>query len=148
MKRSGSGSSGRPSDGETNVETLACVLCNMALDKRIDKNGKPYFICDLCGTQFFVCRQEGISRLEALMRKPTHARRAKIPDSKKLIEQICSFRKDAVELDELLAEMPYEMLDWLDDFQKRLMQALDKMQRVLAPSPKNRVGEKAPCGEK
>ncbi len=148
MKRSGSGSSGRQINGETNVETLGCVLCNEALDKRIDKNGKPYFICDLCGTQFFVRRQEGISRLEARMRKPTHARRAEIPDSKKLIEQISSLREDAVELAELLAEMPYEMLDWLDDFQKRFIQALDKMQRVLAPGPKNRNAERAPYGEK
>jgi hypothetical protein len=76
MKRSGGGWSGKRSAlGETNVETLGCVLCNKALDKRIDKNGKPYFICDTCGTQFFVRRQEGISRLEALMRKPTHVSR-------------------------------------------------------------------------
>ncbi len=146
MKRSGSSSSGRRNDvGETNVETLGCLLCSSVLDKRIDKNGKPYFICNSCGTQFFVRGQEGISRLEALMRKPTHARRAEIPGSKKLIEQICSLRKDVVELTNVDAD---GYLDWLDDFQERLIQALDKIQRVLAPSPKNRVGEEAPCGEK
>jgi hypothetical protein len=33
----------------------------------MSKSGKPYFVCDPCGTQFFVRRKEGIERLDALM---------------------------------------------------------------------------------
>jgi hypothetical protein len=38
------------------------------LEKRTSKNGKPYFVCDSCGVQLFVRRQDGIERLDALMR--------------------------------------------------------------------------------
>ena len=47
---------------------LPCILCGNPLEKRTDKNGKPYFVCDPCGTQFFVRRKQGIERLEQLMR--------------------------------------------------------------------------------
>ena len=123
--------------GRTNVETLGCVLCNKALDKRTDKNGKPYFICDPCGTQFFVRREEGISRLEALMKRPSQTHRPEIPGSKKLIEQIISLREDALELTEVCMQMPDEDLDWLDDFQKRLIQALDRVGKVLTANQEN-----------
>jgi chaperonin cofactor prefoldin len=47
---------------------LPCFLCGCKLEKRISKTGKPYFICDPCGIQFFVRRKDGIERLDALMR--------------------------------------------------------------------------------
>jgi len=121
----------------TNVETLGCVLCGKALDKRIDKNGKPYFICDPCGTQFFVRRQEGVSRLDALMKKPVRISPAGIPGSKTLVVQISSLREDAAELTNVCENMSDEDLDWLEDFQKRLIRALEKIEKVLARNPQN-----------
>ena len=47
---------------------LPCILCRNKLQKRTDKHGKPYFICDPCGIQFFVRRKQGIERLETLLR--------------------------------------------------------------------------------
>jgi hypothetical protein len=47
---------------------LPCILCGNNLQKRTDKHSKPYFICDPCGIQFFVRRQQGIARLETLLR--------------------------------------------------------------------------------
>jgi hypothetical protein len=47
---------------------LPCILCGNTLEKRSDKHGKPYFVCDPCGIQFFVRRKQGIERLEELMR--------------------------------------------------------------------------------
>jgi hypothetical protein len=119
------------------VETLGCVLCDKALDKRIDKNGKPYFICDPCGTQFFVRRQEGVSRLDALMKKPVRTSPAGIPGSKTLVVQISSLREDAAELTNVCENMSDEDLDWLEDFQKRLIRALEKIEKVLARNPQN-----------
>jgi DNA-directed RNA polymerase subunit RPC12/RpoP len=48
---------------------IPCVLCGKKLDQRTDKNGNPYFICDPCGTQFFVRRKRGIEKLEGLVRE-------------------------------------------------------------------------------
>ena len=46
---------------------LPCILCGKKLDQRTDKNGKPYFICEPCGTQFFVRRKQGIEKLAQLI---------------------------------------------------------------------------------
>jgi chaperonin cofactor prefoldin len=46
---------------------LPCILCGKKLDQRTDKNGKPYFICNPCGTQFFVRRKQGMEKLEELI---------------------------------------------------------------------------------
>jgi len=47
---------------------LPCFLCGHKLEKRTDKNDKPYFVCDPCGVQFFVRRKQGMERLENLLR--------------------------------------------------------------------------------
>ena len=47
---------------------LPCILCGKQLDRRTDKNGKFYFTCDPCGTQFFIRRKQGIEKLEQLIR--------------------------------------------------------------------------------
>jgi hypothetical protein len=38
------------------------------LEKRVDKNGKPYFVCNPCGIQMFIRKQHGIELLEKLLR--------------------------------------------------------------------------------
>ncbi len=47
---------------------LPCFLCGNKLQKREDKHSKPYFVCDPCGTQFFIRRKQGIQRLDNLLR--------------------------------------------------------------------------------
>ena len=47
---------------------IPCFLCGKQLTKRIDKNEKPYFICDPCGAQIFVRRRQGIDNLSELIR--------------------------------------------------------------------------------
>jgi hypothetical protein len=47
--------------------SLPCTLCTQPLEQRADKNGKPYFVCDECGTQFFVRGARGKERLLALL---------------------------------------------------------------------------------
>lgn len=46
---------------------LPCILCGKQLDQRTDKNGKFYFTCDPCGTQFFIRRKQGIEKLSKLI---------------------------------------------------------------------------------
>jgi chaperonin cofactor prefoldin len=48
---------------------LPCILCGDKLDQRTDKNGKFYFMCDPCGTQFFIRRKQGIEKLKELIRE-------------------------------------------------------------------------------
>ncbi len=45
---------------------MPCLLCGKTLGQRMDRNGKPYFVCDPCGIQLFVRRQAGIERLARL----------------------------------------------------------------------------------
>ena len=47
---------------------LPCFLCGASLDKRTDKNLKPYFVCNPCGIQLFVRRPHGINLLNKLLR--------------------------------------------------------------------------------
>jgi len=49
------------------VDTITCVLCGEKLKKKIDKNGKPYFVCDPCGMQLFIRRKQGIKNLGELI---------------------------------------------------------------------------------
>jgi chaperonin cofactor prefoldin len=49
------------------MPSLPCILCGKTLDRRTDKNGKFYFTCDPCGTQFFIRRKQGIEKLEQLI---------------------------------------------------------------------------------
>lgn len=46
---------------------LPCILCGEKLDQRTDKNGKFYFVCNPCGTQFFVRRTQGKEKLSELI---------------------------------------------------------------------------------
>jgi hypothetical protein len=47
---------------------LPCFLCGASLDKRTDKNLKPYFVCNPCGIQLFVRRPHGIKLLDKFLR--------------------------------------------------------------------------------
>jgi DNA-directed RNA polymerase subunit RPC12/RpoP len=50
------------------MQKLPCFLCGRQLDRRIDKNEKPYFVCDPCGAQIFIRRKTGIENLNELIR--------------------------------------------------------------------------------
>jgi DNA-directed RNA polymerase subunit RPC12/RpoP len=50
------------------MAVLPCFLCGKELEERTDKNQKPYFVCDPCGTQVFIRRKQGIENLRHLMR--------------------------------------------------------------------------------
>jgi len=52
------------------IDSLPCALCARLLKQRADKNGKPYFVCDDCGTQLFVRGANGRARLTQLLRQP------------------------------------------------------------------------------
>jgi DNA-directed RNA polymerase subunit RPC12/RpoP len=47
---------------------IPCVLCKRPLVQRTDKNDKPYFVCDDCGTQLFVRGSVGRRLLDEVMR--------------------------------------------------------------------------------
>ena len=49
------------------MNAIPCLLCGKRLGKRIDKNGKPYFVCDPCGVQMFIRRPQGIENLDELI---------------------------------------------------------------------------------
>jgi hypothetical protein len=47
---------------------LPCFLCGAKLERRTDKNHKPYFVCNPCGIQLFIRREHGIGLLDKLLR--------------------------------------------------------------------------------
>jgi len=47
---------------------IPCLLCGTKLEMRIDKNQKPYFVCDPCGIQMFIRRKKGIELLQRFCR--------------------------------------------------------------------------------
>ena len=47
---------------------LPCFLGGEKLERRVDKNGKPYFVCNNCGIQLFVRKAHGIELLDKLLR--------------------------------------------------------------------------------
>ena len=49
------------------MSAIPCLLCGKRLNKRVDKNGKPYFVCDPCGVQMFIRRPQGIENLSELI---------------------------------------------------------------------------------
>ncbi len=61
------------------MSQIPCFLCGKQLDRRIDKNEKPYFVCDPCGMQAFIRRKLGIEKLDELIRavqkRGTHFRK-------------------------------------------------------------------------
>ena len=50
------------------MQFLPCFLGGEKLEKRTDKNGKPYFVCNNCGIQLFVRKAHGIELLDTLLR--------------------------------------------------------------------------------
>jgi hypothetical protein len=50
------------------MQFLPCLLCGAKLEKRTDKNHKPYFVCNPCGIQLFIRREHGIGLLDKLLR--------------------------------------------------------------------------------
>jgi hypothetical protein len=45
-----------------------CPICGMLLPMELDKNGKLYCKCNICGLQLFCRGQAGIRRLQELLR--------------------------------------------------------------------------------
>jgi DNA-directed RNA polymerase subunit RPC12/RpoP len=76
------------------MTVIPCVLCGKDLEQRTTKNKKPYFVCDPCGTQFFVRRKQGIEKLEELVRA-LHAR--ELP--------MCARTRTVYEISAILAEI-------------------------------------------
>jgi DNA-directed RNA polymerase subunit RPC12/RpoP len=48
--------------------SVPCWLCGKQLDRRIDKNGKYYLVCNLCGMQVFIRREQGMRNLSDLIK--------------------------------------------------------------------------------
>ena len=58
------------------MTSIPCFLCGRKLEKRTDKNGKPYFCCDPCGVQIFIRGKKGRELLEEAFR---NMEKAKVP---------------------------------------------------------------------
>ena len=90
---------------EEKMAFLPCLLCTERLEKRIDKNRKPYFVCNPCGIQLFIRRQHGITKLEKLLRDvakneiPFRQRAEEVHNIQALLTEINGVKKQIERLD-------------------------------------------------
>jgi hypothetical protein len=97
------------------VDAINCILCDRQLEKRTDKNGKPYFVCDTCGTQFFVRGPNGIRNLDLLIRDGPHLR---VPKNR--ANEIRALIRDMKALPSHTELLPGDDRDWIDKFSEKL----------------------------
>jgi len=123
---------------------LPCLLCGNKLEKRTDKNGKPYFVCDPCGIQLFVRRKQGIGLLEEVFR---NIRRAAIPfrvHAKNLHE----IRALIKEIGEVKTEINKIGFFFLSDEETRICKALKtRLVNLLSQLEEMAEKERAKRGE-
>src|SRR5262249_4243450 len=105
---------------------LKCFLCNAILDQRTDKNGKPYFVCDECGTQYFVRKPSGIERLNGITKKKQQP--VKPP---KWLADVEELRIESAGLHELDV-ISEEDGQWLANFQEELQDCLMEIEDYFA----------------
>jgi hypothetical protein len=97
---------------------LKCFLCTDLLEQRTDKNGKPYFVCDPCGTQYFVRKPTGIAHLNALTKKKPQQ-----PKPPTWLKDVEDLKLDSYSLDQLDL-VSEEDQEWLSKFQEALQDCL------------------------
>jgi chaperonin cofactor prefoldin len=107
------------------MAVLPCFLCGKQLDKRTDKNNKPYFICNPCGMQIFIRRELGIKKLEELIR---NLKEGELP-LKKHADTLYQVQAILSEIDGLKAEIERLNLEigffWIDQDKLRARKLLE-----------------------
>src|SRR5437588_223418 len=84
---------------------LPCLLCGKQLDRRTDRNGKFYFCCDPCGTQFFVRRRQGMDNCNELIRTlsgrdlPLHEHARKLYEVRGILNEVRGLKEELRDLD-------------------------------------------------
>ena len=108
---------------------IPCILCGSKLEKRVDKNGKPYFICDPCGIQLFVRRKRGIELLNEAFRNLDKAQLPFTVHARNLHE----IRALIKEIDGVKAEIDKIGSFFLSDEESRIRKALKtKLNNLLS----------------
>src|SRR5580692_3243382 len=103
---------------------LPCILCGEKLDQRTDKNGKFYFVCNPCGTQFFIRRTQGKEKLRELFRAmdkhglPIKQHAQTLLEIRAILSEIDGL-KDEVEARKLLKTRIQVLLSELEKIAKR-----------------------------
>jgi DNA-directed RNA polymerase subunit RPC12/RpoP len=99
--------------------SIPCALCSRPLEQREDKNGKPYFVCDECGTQFFIRGVVGKERLAKLLRScKGNGLGAKIATLVEELESLQSFIEEFFDGEEIILknddglEESVPFMDW------------------------------------
>src|SRR6266567_544696 len=118
---------------------IPCVLCGSKLEKRVDKNRKPYFVCDPCGIQLFVRRKRGMDLLEEAFRNLEKAQLPFTVHARNLHE----IRALIKEIDGVKAEISKIGSFFLSDEELRIRNALKaKLDNLL--SQLEQMAEKEP----
>jgi len=113
-------------------------LCGEKLEKRTDKNGNPYFVCDSCGIQLFIRRKQWRKLLEEAFH---NCEKTQLPFTVQArnLYQIQALIK---EIDGVKQEIGKVGHFFLDDEESRVREALKtKLKRLLAQLERIARGE-------
>ena len=93
------------------MQSIPCFLCGRQLEKRTSgKNGKPYFVCDPCGIQFFIRGKQGIERLEQFFK---NAEKAEVPyrQHAQNFHEMQAILKEIADVESEIAKLGFFFLD-------------------------------------
>lgn len=102
------------------MSSLPCFLCGRKLETRMSKHNKPYFVCDPCGIQLFIRREQGIKRLEALFRNVERAEVA----FKQHAHNFYEIQAILKEIDDVSKQIDKDAFFWLSEEQTRVRKLL------------------------
>lgn len=123
------------------MAVLPCFLCGNKLEQRTAKNGKPYFVCDPCGTQFFVRRKQGIEKLKRLIRTIEKHRRllganaGALFQIRTILDELAGIEDEIHKLDDsvgIFSKPSKEKTETRKLLKQRMQSLLDELERIAA----------------
>ena len=122
------------------MNSLPCWLCGKTLDIRSTKGGKLYVVCDPCGLQCFVRREQGMQRLNRLAKILQKSENAFQQKSESLfaiqgiLREVDGLKKEIALLEDKAGFFfpDDELIRARDALQKRVSQGLTELEHLVA----------------
>ena len=119
---------------------LPCFLCESDLEKRTDKNQKPYFVCYGCGIQVFVRGKTGVVKLEQLFAHVSERNFPFLRSSERFaqfrafVNEVAALRTEIRKLDSQISFLfpESELVRTRDALQQRLNAALAELEELAS----------------
>lgn len=121
------------------MAVLPCLLCGKDLDQRTDKHRKPYFVCNPCGMQMFIRREQGAENLHRLIKTlqgralPMRAHARTLFEITALLEELDGLERELQKLDSsvgLFSKPTEEQIRARELLKKRMQTVLSDLEHI------------------